>query len=128
MPVGRVNLGSQHCHVSSTYTCDYMITVTTIMMAVSHHDSTRTLADEVPEYQVFWCVAGLQAILPDALLTTVAAACPSSASALVAYAKKALKKLNTETSQRDAYEVLPQHVPACFCEQSEQVCACVMAV
>lgn len=66
--------------------------------------------------------------MPDALLMAVAAAGPSSASALVACAKKALKKLNRETAQRDAYDALPQHVPACFCQQSEQVCAYVEAI
>ena len=73
------------------------------------------------------CGAGLQAILPDALLMGVAAARPSSASALVAYAKKALKMLNRESCQQDAYEALPQQVPACFFQQPEQVCACLEA-
>ena len=67
------------------------------------------------------CVAGLQAILPDALLMAVAAARPSSSSALVEHANKALKKLNRETLQQDTFTALPQDVPACLCQQSEQV-------
>lgn len=70
------------------------------------------------------CVAGLQAILPDALLMALAAARPSSPSALIGQAKVALKKLNREASQQDAYDALPQSVPACLCQQSEKVCAC----
>lgn len=66
--------------------------------------------------------AGLQAILPDALLMAVAAARPSSASALVAFAKKTLKKLNRDTAQQETYDALPQRVPACLCQQSDQVC------
>lgn len=66
--------------------------------------------------------AGLQAVLPDALLMAVAAARPSSASALVAHAKKTLKQLHREVAQQETYDALPRHVPACLCQQSEQVC------
>ena len=130
MPVGRVKLQSQHRDVSSTDNIDSTTHVTAIIMAMSHHDSARTLVHQVQESKLVWCLtlrccAGLQAILPDALLMAVAAARPSSASALVAYAKEALKKLNRGSAQRDAYEALPQHVPACFCQQSEQVCGCI---
>lgn len=68
-------------------------------------------------------VAGLQAILPDAILMAVAAARPSSPSALIAHANETLRKLNRDASQRDAFDALPQSVPACLCQQSEKVCA-----
>lgn len=67
------------------------------------------------------CVAGLQAILPDALVMALAAARPSSPSALIGHAKAALKKLNRDASRQDAYDALPQSVPTCLCQQSDKV-------